>query len=142
VSTYVPKGNDIQKEWVVIDANEKVLGRVAVEAAKILRGKHKPEYTPYMDCGDNVIIINAEKARVTGNKFTDKKYYRHSGHPGGISEQTYQSMMAKNPTRAMTLAVNGMLPHNRLGRALQTNLRVYAGAEHPHDAQTPSTHTF
>lgn len=142
MSTYVPKGNDIQKEWVVIDANEKVLGRVAVEAAKILRGKHKPEYTPYMDCGDNVIIINAEKARVTGNKFTDKKYYRHSGHPGGISEQTYQSMMAKNPTRAMTLAVNGMLPHNRLGRALQTNLRVYAGAEHPHDAQTPSTHTF
>ena len=142
MSTYVPKGNEIQKEWVIIDADEKVLGRVAVEAAKILRGKHKPEYTPFMDCGDNVIIINAEKARVTGNKFTDKKYYRHSGHPGGISEQTYQSMMAKNPTRAMTLAVNGMLPHNRLGRSLQTNLRVYAGAEHPHDAQTPTTHTF
>jgi large subunit ribosomal protein L13 len=142
VSTYVPKGSEIQKEWVIIDANEKVLGRVAVEAAKILRGKHKPEYTPFMDCGDNVIIINAEKARITGNKFTDKKYYRHSGHPGGISEQTYQSMMDKNPTRAMTLAVNGMLPHNRLGRALQTNLRVYAGAEHPHEAQTPTTHTF
>ena len=98
MSTYVPKGKDVQKEWVLIDANDQVLGRVAVEAAQILRGKHKPEYTPFMDCGDNVIIINAEKARVTGNKFTDKKYYRHSGHPGGINETNYQSMMAKNPT--------------------------------------------
>lgn len=142
MSTYVPKGKEIQKDWVIIDANEKVLGRIAVEAAKILRGKHKPEFTPYMDCGDNVIIINAEKARVTGAKFTDKKYYRHSGHPGGLNEQTYQSMMAKNPTRALTLAVNGMLPHNRLGRSLQTNLRVYAGEDHPHEAQTPKTHTF
>lgn len=142
MKTYVPKNAEINKAWVVIDAENKVLGRIAVVAASILRGKHKPIYTPFLDCGDNVIIINAEKARVTGAKFTDKKYYRHSGFPGGIKEVTYEAMVAKHPTRAITMAVNGMLPHNRLGRSLATNLRVYAGSEHPHQAQNPTEHTF
>jgi large subunit ribosomal protein L13 len=142
VSTYVPKAGEIKKSWVVIDAEGKVLGRVAAEASKLLRGKHKPQYTPYLDCGDNVIIINAEKAKVTGRKFTDKIYYRHSGHPGGIKEVTYGAMLEKHPTRAMTLAIKGMLPHNRLGRVLAGNVRVYAGSEHPHESQNPATHTF
>ncbi len=142
MKTYVPKQDEIKKSWVVIDAEDKVLGRIAVEAAKVLRGKHKPDYTPFLDCGDNVIIINASKARVTGAKFTDKKYYRHSGFPGGIKETTYEALMAKHPTRALTMAVTGMLPHNRLGRSLHTNLRVYAGSDHPHAAQTPTVHTF
>ena len=142
MKTYVPKQGEVEKSWVVIDAEDKVLGRIAVEAARVLRGKHKPSFTPFLDCGDNVIIINAEKAKVTGAKFTDKKYYRHSGFPGGIKEMTYEAMVTKHPTRAMTMAVTGMLPHNRLGRSLATNLRVYAGSEHPHAAQGPTEHTF
>lgn len=142
MKTYVPKQGDIKHKWVVIDAEDKVLGRVAVEAARLLRGKHKPEFTPFLDCGDYVIIVNAEKAKVTGNKFTDKKYYRHSGYPGGIRETTYDQMLAKHPTRAMTLAVTGMLPHNRLGRSLARHLRVYAGPDHPHSAQEPDTHSI
>jgi large subunit ribosomal protein L13 len=142
VKTYVPKQGDIQKKWYVIDAENQVLGRVAVEAARILRGKHKPQYTPFLDCGDHVIIVNAEKARVTGNKGTQKKYYRHSGYPGGLTEQTYNDVLAKHPTRAMMLAIKGMLPHNRLGRALATNVRVYAGPNHPHQAQNPEPRTL
>jgi large subunit ribosomal protein L13 len=142
VSTYVPKAGEIKKAWLVIDAENKVLGRVAAEVSRILRGKHKPQYTPYLDCGDHVIIINAEKAKVTGRKFTDKIYYRHSGFPGGIKDVTYGEMLEKHPTRAMTLAVRGMLPHNRLGRVLATNVRIYAGPEHPHSAQNPVEHTF
>ena len=142
MSTYVPKAGEIEKVWVVIDAEDKVLGRVAVEASRLLRGKHKPQYTPYLDCGDNVIIINAEKAKVTGRKYTDKIYYTHSGFPGGIKNVTYGEMIEKHPTRAMTLAIKGMLPHNRLGRALATNVRIYAGSEHPHAAQNPVIHTF
>lgn len=137
MKTYVPKQGDVQKKWYVIDAEGKVLGRVAAEAASILRGKHRPQYTPYLDCGDHVIVVNAAKARVTGNKGTDKMYYRHSGYPGGISEINYNDMMAKHPTRAMMLAIKGMLPHNRLGRAIARHVRVYAGAEHPHVAQNP-----
>lgn len=137
MKTYVPKQGDVQKKWYVIDAEGKVLGRVAAEAASILRGKHRPQYTPYLDCGDHVIVVNAAKARVTGNKGTDKMYYRHSGYPGGISEINYNDMMAKHPTRAMMLAIKGMLPHNRLGRAIARHVRVYAGAEHPHAAQNP-----
>jgi len=137
VKTYVPKRGDIEKKWVVIDAEGKVLGRVAAEAASVLRGKHKPEFTPYLECGDFVIIINAAKARVTGKKYTEKKYYRHSGYPGGLTEIRYEAMMQKHPTRAMELAVKGMLPSNRLGRSLARHLRVYAGADHPHEAQQP-----
>ncbi|MCC6695585.1 MAG: 50S ribosomal protein L13 [Candidatus Hydrogenedentes bacterium] len=137
VKTYVPKEGEVKKKWFIIDAEGKVLGRVAVEAAKLLRGKHKPQYTPYLDCGDHVIIVNAEKAKVTGKKAEAKMYYRHSGYPGGISEYNYSRLLEKHPTRAMTLAVTGMLPHNRLGRKLAKHLRVYAGAEHNQQAQNP-----
>ena len=137
VKTYVPKQGELTKKWILIDAENQVLGRVAVEAAKILRGKHKPQYTPYLDCGDRVIIINAAKARVTGTKGQDKMYYRHSGYPGGITETNYDEMVSRHPTRAMELAVKGMLPHNRLGRELARHLRVYAGAEHQQQAQVP-----
>jgi large subunit ribosomal protein L13 len=135
--TYVPKLGEVVKKWHVIDAEGQVLGRIAVEAAKLLRGKHKPQFTPFLDCGDNVIIVNAEKAVLTGKKTVDKMYYRHSGYPGGIKETNYETMVEKHPTRPMTLAITGMLPHNRLGRSLATNLRVYAGPEHPHEAQNP-----
>lgn len=142
MKTYVPKEGELTKKWYVIDAEGKVLGRVAAEAAKLLRGKHKPQYTPFLDCGDQVIIINAEKARVTGAKMTDKKYYRHSGYPGGIKEASYQQMLAKHPTRAMHIAVTGMLPHNRLGRKLAKHLRVYAGPEHEQQAQNPEIYAM
>jgi len=137
VKTYVPKQGEVEKKWYVIDAEGKVLGRVAAEAAKLLRGKHKPQFTPFLDCGDHVIIVNAAKAVVTGRKEAQKKYYRHSGYPGGIKETSYEKLVAKHPTRPMTLAVKGMLPHNRLGRKLLTNVRVYAGPDHPHEAQQP-----
>jgi large subunit ribosomal protein L13 len=136
VKTYVPKQGEVKRSWHVIDAEGQVLGRVAVEAAKLLRGKHKPQFTPYLDCGDHVIIINAEKIRVTGDKFEKKMYYRHSGYPGGLSEANYRQVQEKHPTRVLELAIKGMLPHNRLGRKLGTHFRVYAGAEHPHLAQT------
>lgn len=137
MKTYVPKDGEVKKNWHIIDAEGQVLGRVAVEAAKLIRGKHKPQYTPYLDCGDHVIVINAAKARVTGNKMVQKKYYRHSGYPGGLSEANYGEIVERFPERAMTLAIKGMLPHNRLGRKLCTNFRVYAGADHPHVAQNP-----
>ena len=126
MKTYVPKQDEIEKKWLVIDAEGQSLGRVAAEAALVLRGKHKPQYTPFLDCGDNVVIVNAAKAKMTGNKVQGKIYYRHSGYPGGIKEQNYESMLTKHPTRPMTLAVTGMLPHNRLGRKLARHLRVYA----------------
>ena len=135
MKTYVPKQGEIVKEWHVIDAEGQVLGRLAAEVARLLRGKHKPMYTPYLDCGDNVVVVNAAKIRVTGNKATDKMYYRCSGYPGGLRELNYERMMDKHPTRALELAVKGMLPHNRLGRKLATNFRVYAGSDHPHQAQ-------
>lgn len=137
MKTFVPKDGEVKKNWHIIDAEGQVLGRVAVEAAKLIRGKHKPQYTPYLDCGDHVIVINAAKARVTGNKMVQKKYYRHSGYPGGLSEANYGEIVERFPERAMTLAIKGMLPHNRLGRKLCTNFRVYAGADHPHAAQNP-----
>lgn len=136
--TYIPKAGDLEKKkWYVIDAEGEVLGRVAVAAARILRGKNKPQYTPFLDCGDHVIIINAAKAVVTGNKAEQKSYYRHSGYKGGLKEITYQQMMAKHPERIMYEAVRGMLPHNPLGRRLARHFRVYAGPEHPHKAQQP-----
>lgn len=142
MKTYVPKQGEVSKGWYVIDAEGQVLGRVAAEAARLLRGKHKPCYTPYLDCGDHVVIINAAKAKVTGRKADQKMYYRHSGYPGGLSEATYREVVERYPERAMSLAIKGMLPHNRLGRKLATNFRVYAGAEHPHGAQNPVDHTI
>ncbi len=135
--TYYPKEGDIEKKWYLIDAKDKVLGRVASKAAYILRGKHKPEYTPSVDMGDFVIIINADKIRVTGNKFMNKKYYRHSGYPGGIKEIPFYKMMQKDPTFAIRNAIKGMLPHNRLGRKQLKHVKIYAGESHPHAAQKP-----
>jgi large subunit ribosomal protein L13 len=140
VKTYVPKEGDIKNEWRIIDAENKAIGRVAAEAAKLLRGKHKPQYTPYLDCGDHVIVINADKVKITGNKAEGKIYYRHSGYPGGLSEMSLQEMLTKFPTRPVELAIKGMLPHNSLGRKLATNFRLYVGNEHPHEAQNPQPH--
>ena len=137
MKTYVPTEGAIKKQWRIIDAEGQVLGRVAAEAAKLLRGKYKPEYTPFLDCGDPVIIINAAKIRVTGAKMEQKSYYRHSGYPGGIKETRLNTMMRKHPTRALELAIKGMLPGNRLGRKLARQFRIYADANHPHEAQLP-----
>ena len=126
-----------QKEWVIVDAENKTLGRFASEVAKILKGKNKPSYTPHVDCGDNVIIINAEKVRLTGAKMDDKVYSRHTGQPGGQRFQSPKEVLAKYPERILERAVKGMLPKNRLGRELFRNLHVYAGTQHPHEAQTP-----
>jgi large subunit ribosomal protein L13 len=129
--------NTVNKEWVVVDAKDLVLGRLASEVAKIIRGKHKPDFTPHVDCGDNVIVINADKIKLTGNKMTDKVYVRHTGYPGGQRFQTPRELLSKHPERVIEKAVKGMLPKNRLGRRLFTNLFVYADAEHPHVAQQP-----
>lgn len=137
MKTYVPTEGAIKKQWRIIDADGQVLGRVAAEAAKLLRGKYKPEYTPFLDCGDPVIIINAAKIKITGAKMEQKSYYRHSGYPGGIKETRLNTMMAKHPTRALEFAIKGMLPGNRLGRKLARQFRIYAGADHPHEAQNP-----
>ncbi|MCU0339025.1 MAG: 50S ribosomal protein L13 [Spirosomaceae bacterium] len=132
----------VQKEWIVVDANGAVLGRLASQIAKILRGKHKPSFTPHVDCGDNVIVINADKIRLTGKKMTDKEYIRHTGHPGGQRFATPREILAKHPGRVVEMAVKGMLPKNRLGRRLFTNLFVYAGGAHPHAAQQPKEVKF
>lgn len=125
------------KNWVVVDADGKVLGRLASEVAKVIRGKHKPGYTPNTDCGDNVVVINSDKVKMTGKKWTDKKYISHTGYPGGQREQTPNEVLAKSSTILVERAVRGMLPKNRLGRALFGNLYVYEGAEHKHEAQNP-----
>ncbi len=127
----------VTKEWVVIDASNQVLGRLSSKVAKILRGKYKPNYTPHVDCGDNVIIINAEKVRLTGKKLTDKEYVRHTGYPGGQRFSTPKEMLRRRPIFVIEHAVKGMLPKNRLASALYRNLYVYAGPEHPHEAQKP-----
>jgi large subunit ribosomal protein L13 len=127
----------VNKEWVVVDATDMVLGRLASKVAKMIRGKYKPNYTPHVDCGDNVIVINAEKVLLTGKKMTDKKYVRYSGYPGGQRFQTPAELMEKYPERVVEKAVKGMLPKNRLGRKLFTNLHVVVGAEHKHEAQKP-----
>ena len=137
MSTFMAKASDIKRQWYIIDADGKPLGRVAAAAATILRGKHKPEYTPHADCGDHVIVINAAKAVLTGKKLTQKVYYRHTGWVGGIKEVRYDKLMAEKPEFAMTKAVKGMLPHNTVGASSLTRLRVYAGAEHDHAAQKP-----
>ncbi|SHF05921.1 LSU ribosomal protein L13P [Mariniphaga anaerophila] len=127
----------VNKEWVLVDAENLVLGRLASEVAKILRGKHKPEFTPHVDCGDNVIVINAEKVQLTGNKMTDRLHFRHSGYPGGQTKQTPKQILDKYPERLVEKAVKGMLPKNKLGRQLFRNLHVVVGAEHKYEAQKP-----
>ncbi len=137
MSTYMEKAGQVERKWYVIDAAGKPLGRVAVQAAVLLRGKHKPTYTPHVDCGDHVIIINCGKAVLTGAKLHKKVWQRHSGWIGGLKTVTYDNLMENRPEKAMELAVNGMLPNNTIGRAAGTRLRVYAGAEHEHAAQKP-----
>ena len=127
----------VSKEWVLVDADGQTLGRLSSKIAKLIRGKHKPNFTPHVDCGDNVVVINAEKINLTGKKWTDKSYIRHTGYPGGQRSLTATEMFEKNPTRLVEKAVKGMLPKNILGSALFRNLYVYAGTEHKHDAQNP-----
>jgi len=136
--TYVTKQADLERAWLVMDAAGQSLGRVASKVAAILRGKHKPIFTPGLDTGDYVIVVNAEKVTVTGNKMTEKFYYQYSGYPGGMRATSLRDQLAKHPDRVMTHAVWGMLPHNKLGRAMLKKLKVYAGPEHPHAAQNPS----
>ena len=141
-TTYSIKKNEIERKWYIIDAANKPLGRVATEAAKLLRGKHKPTFTPNMDVGDHVIIINCDKVVLTGNKLNQKIYRHHSGYIGGMKETPAKDMLAKSPEKAMMLAVKGMLPHNSLGRQSLKKLRVYAGSEHENQAQKPEIWNF
>jgi len=135
--TYYPKGGEITQEWFVVDANGQNLGRLASKIAHVLLGKHKPNYTPGVVMGDYVVVVNCERVVVTGNKLEDKKYYRHSGYPGGIKETNLRDLLATHPDRVIRQAVKGMLPKNTYGRTLLKNLKVYAGPDHPHEAQTP-----
>jgi large subunit ribosomal protein L13 len=137
--TYVATPTDRDRAWVVVDANGKTLGRLATQLADILRGKHKPTYTPHIDTGDFVVVINAEKIAVTGNKRAEKRYYRHSGYPGGLRSRTLEEMLQRRPEEVIRLAVKGMVPRTRLGRKQLTKLKVYAGPDHPHAAQKPET---
>lgn len=141
-TTYMAKPEEIQRKWYVLDAAGKPLGRLATEAARILRGKHKPIYTPHVDTGDHVIVINAEKVVLTGRKMEKKEYIYHTGHPGGLKRIQYKKLLAEKPERAIEKAIKGMLPHNRLGRAMGRKLRVYRGPEHPHQAQCPEKWNF
>ena len=137
VKTISAKEQDIQRDWYVVDAQGETLGRLASQVATILKGKHKPIYTPHVDCGDYVIIVNAEKIHVTGQKMTQKNYYRHSGYPGGLKQISLRDQLQKFPSRVLESAVRGMLPKNRLGRQMFKKLKVYAGPDHPHQAQQP-----
>jgi len=135
--TFVTKPSDVQRQWVLVDADGQNLGRLATQVAALLRGKHKPYFTPSLDVGDYVIVVNAEKVTVTGGKLLEKEYYNYSGYPGGLRITQLKDQLAKHPDRVITHAVKGMLPHNKLGRAMLKKLKVYAGPEHPHKAQTP-----
>ena len=137
MKTYVPKLSEIERRWWVVDAEGKVLGRLASEIAQVLRGKHKPMFTPHLDTGDYVVVVNADKVRLTGNKPENKAYFRHSGYMGGEKFIPFKEMLAKHPDRVIDLAVKGMLPKNNLGRLMRRKLKVYAGPEHPHEAQQP-----
>ncbi len=137
MKTYLAPVNEIEKKWYVVDAKDKVLGRLATEIASRLRGKHKPTFSPFIDNGDFIIVTNADKVQLTGNKWDDKKYYRHTGYMGGIKETTAKDLLVKHPTDLVTNAVKGMLPKNKIGRAQLKKLKVYAGADHPHKAQQP-----
>ncbi|MDD3807392.1 MAG: 50S ribosomal protein L13 [Candidatus Marinimicrobia bacterium] len=142
MKTYTAKLSDIEQKWYIIDATDMVLGRLSSEVAQLLRGKHKPTFTPHLDMGDYVIIVNAEKVRVTGNKASYKQYFHHTGYPGGTRFKSYKDLQATNPEAVILHAVKGMLPHNRLGRQLIKKLKVYRGPEHPHAAQKPETLNF
>lgn len=137
MTTFSMKLKDIKRDWYLVDASDKILGRLSTKIASMLKGKHKPEYEPHMDVGDYIVVINAEKIRVTGNKATDKKYYHHTGYPGGIKETTFNKLLEKKPERILELAVKGMLPKGPLGRRMLRKLKVYAGTEHSHSAQQP-----
>jgi large subunit ribosomal protein L13 len=139
MKTFSAKPHEVRRDWFVVDATDKVLGRLAAEIAHRLRGKHKPEFTPHVDTGDFIVVVNATKLRVTGNKAAQKKYYRHSGYPGGIYEATFEKLHGKHPTRVLEMAVKGMLPKGPLGYAMAKKLKVYPGAAHPHTAQQPQT---
>ncbi len=142
MSTPFPSQNTIEREWHLIDAEGQVLGRLATRIATMLMGKHKPMYTPFLDCGDHVVVINAEKVVLTGNKMNDKIYYWHTGYPGGIKEARARRVMREHPTRILQSAVRGMVPKTKLGRQMLTKLRVYAGPEHPHEAQQPQPYSW
>lgn len=137
--TYAPKASEIERKWFVVDAENLVLGRMSTEIARILRGKHKPTFAPYLDCGDHVIIINASKVVLTHEKAEKKLVHRHSGYPGGIKTRTYAELLSTQPEDAVRRTIKGMLPKNRLGAQMLTKLKVYAGSEHPHSAQQPET---
>jgi large subunit ribosomal protein L13 len=139
MKTYVAKPHTVQRDWCLVDATDKTLGRLAAELASRLRGKHKPEFTPHVDTGDHIIVVNAEKVRVTGNKLQDKMYYHHTGYVGNLKSINLAKQLAKHPERVIQTAVKGMLPKNPLGRAMYKKLHVYAGPEHPHQAQQPTT---
>lgn len=142
MKTFTPTPKDIQKDWFVVDASNKTLGRLASQIAHRLRGKHKPEFAPHMDTGDFIVVVNCEKVRVTGKKLDDKIYWRHTGYPGGIYSDTLKEMLNKKPDQVIIKAVQGMLPKNRLGRAMLKKLKVYTGHEHPHAAQNPQPLEF
>lgn len=137
MKTFSAKPAEVRRDWFVIDATDKTLGRMATEIARRLRGKHKPEYTPHVDTGDYIVVVNAEKVQVTGNKPKDKMYYRHSGYPGGMKSISFEKLVQSNPERLIELTVKGMLPKNPLGRAMLKKLKVFAGPEHNHSAQQP-----
>jgi large subunit ribosomal protein L13 len=139
MKTFSAKPHEVNQGWYVVDADGKVLGRLAAELARRLRGKHKPEFTPHVDTGDYIVVVNAEKLRVTGNKARDKVYHRHSGYPGGIYSTSFEKLHARHPTRVLEKAVKGMLPKGPLGYAMLRKMKVYAGAAHPHAAQQPKT---
>jgi large subunit ribosomal protein L13 len=142
VRTFSPKAADVQRQWHVIDASDVVLGRLASHVATLLRGKHKPIFAPYLDTGDFVIVVNAEKVALSGNKLQDKRAYRHSGYPGGMHSIAYGDLLAKHPEKVVEKAVKGMLPKNTLGRSMLRKLKVYAGPDHPHQAQQPTPFTI
>ena len=142
MKTYMPSANTIERKWYVVDATDKTLGRLAAEVSKVLRGKNKPTYTPFLDTGDFVIVVNAEKIKVTGKKLDQKIYYHHSDYVGGMKEESLRDKLANSPAEVIELAVKGMLPKGPLGRQMYTKLHVYAGAEHPHAAQKPEELTF
>ncbi|CCH49959.1 50S ribosomal protein L13 [Pseudodesulfovibrio piezophilus] len=142
MKTYSPTPEDVNREWFIVDATDKILGRLATEITNRLRGKHKPEFAPHMDMGDFIVVINADKIKVTGQKLDKKMYYKHSNHPGGLKEKTLREMLEKKPENVITAAVKGMLPKNRLAAQQLKKLKVYAGSEHPHAAQAPTTLDF
>lgn len=138
MKTYAVKASDIERHWWVVDAADRTLGRLATQIAGLLEGKHKPIYSPHLDTGDHVVVINAARVRVTGNKLVEKRYYRHSNYPGGLKEESLAALLARKPELVIERAVKGMLPQNRIGRAMFRKLKVYPGPEHPHQAQQPA----